>query len=443
MSAAAILLYAVVFGIVLGTALILARRGERRLVTVLVLVGLAVSAGKIGLFQQAPQWHDTNPDSITYDLNARALALHWAGEDVPAEDYRLRGLDAHQKPVWTTEERFTYGQVHGSSDWLYVGYVAVWYALAGADQDVAIFSNAALAAFSPAAAFGIALALGASRKLALGAAMIALVDPSSGINASWLLKDTLVGFLAMAALWAAVVYARDRRGRFLIVLAIAVGLLGATRFVAFGALLIALAIWSVWALRRLEYAPSIAMIAVIVVALLLRAWLVSLPQSAVSTEAAVSGVVLTAQAGLETLKATRGAENADETVLRWKDALQENPLLAITKSVAHTLFAPYPWVAAHPGLTWKSFSELYYPGVVLWMAMLPGVAFAIAHFARRRDQGAWIVLVFLAVLLAAYTVFLGEWSTRQRVFALPAFFAIGAIGWSLLIAKYKTRRRSA
>jgi hypothetical protein len=65
----AVLLAVSLFCIVLLAALLLAPPGTRRTVALLTFAGLFAAAGKIWLFQQAPQWHDINPDSITYDLN--------------------------------------------------------------------------------------------------------------------------------------------------------------------------------------------------------------------------------------------------------------------------------------------------------------------------------------------------------------------------------------
>jgi hypothetical protein len=70
--------------------------------------------------------------------------------------------------------------------------------------------------------------------------------------------------------------------------------------------------------------------------------------------------------------------------------------------------------------------------------MLPGIACGIVIIIRRFAPEGVILLVFLGSLLAAYTLFHGEWSTRQRVFVLPAFWAVGVLGWSSLIAWSKS-----
>jgi hypothetical protein len=63
------------------------------------------------------------------------------------------------------------------------------------------------------------------------------------------------------------------------------------------------------------------------------------------------------------------------------------------------------------------------------MFCLPGIFFALWLGACKRDPVFWLLALFLASQWAAYTIWLGEWSGRQRVFALPAFYALAAIGW--------------
>lgn len=202
------------FSLVVLAAWFLAPLKERRTVLLLVMLGLVVAASKIWVVQQMPQWHDIKPDAITYDLNAQAFAEHWSGNAASGESHNLRGLLALYAagvhgPEWVPGDKLTYASVTGSHEWLFTGYIALWYWLGEATQASVILSNALWAAFFPAAAFGIAHSLGASRRVSLAAAGLALLDPSAGVNASWLLKDTLAGFLAMAALWAMLAYVRD------------------------------------------------------------------------------------------------------------------------------------------------------------------------------------------------------------------------------------------
>jgi len=219
------------FGMVVITALTLAPRYERRFMFVLVLLGIIAAGLKIWVIQQAPQWHDINPDSITYDLNAKAFVDHWLGMPVEGASHKLRGLVAlnvagMHEPEWGPDDALSYGSVIGSHEWLYTAYIAVWYFMTGATQNVVIATNAIWAAFLPAAAAGIAISLGATRPMALAAAGLVLIDPSTGVNASWLLKDTLAAFLSMATLWALLGYMRDGGALRLLFAAFALSVLG-------------------------------------------------------------------------------------------------------------------------------------------------------------------------------------------------------------------------
>lgn len=336
------------FFAVLGLGLALAPHGARLTVAALTVAGLLAAMGKIWLFQQAPQWQDINPDSITYDLNAKAFALHWQGVPVSADAFNLRGLKAFHAAgahtgVWLPDDWMTYGWIVGSGDWLYTAYVGLWY-LAGATHQMAIWSNALLAAFLPAAAFGIALALGATRKVALAAGVLAVLDPSSGVNASWLLKDTLVGFLSLAALWAILRMWQERRWPVLslLVFILALALLGVTRYVAFLVLYLAAVAVLVFWFKTLRPWPVVMALAL---AWLGQGVLTYMPQTATAPQTVTALQTATAplsgiQGGLNVLKAKRGEAGADDTTLRWKEYLSHNPIAALLVSGARTLFSP-------------------------------------------------------------------------------------------------------
>ncbi len=129
MNAEALLLAGLIFALVSVTAWILAPSGQKRVTLAFVLAGLLASALKIALFQQAPQWQDIHPDSITYERNARAFVEHWRGRAVEAEGYNLRGLQAFHSaglhgPTWSPEDPSTYAWIVGSHEWLYAAYVS-------------------------------------------------------------------------------------------------------------------------------------------------------------------------------------------------------------------------------------------------------------------------------------------------------------------------------
>lgn len=455
------------FGSVIVVSLILADRDARRTVLVLVLLGLIASALKIWIFQNTPQWHEPVPDSITYDLNAKALAAHWNGESVEGLQHNLRGLlvlneAGLHSSEWSPNDQLSYASITGSHEWLYAAYIAVWYFFCNATQEAVVATNALWAAFLPAAAFGIALNLGANRHTAVFAGGLALIDPSTGVNASWLLKDTIAAFLLMATLWSLTSYILHKGVNRLLIASIALSAIGGIRFGAFIGITIATSIICACLLSK-NYRQQPIMIA----GVLLFSWIVQgiNSQAPGFTNILQSNSIIakphennkhtrnaikliaeaplkTFQGGTDVLMAKQGESAADESVTSWKNHFFKHPIHATFRSLARTFFAPYPWVAINPGLNWKSSSELYYPGVLLWIICLPGiVTFTLAGL-RKSDPIFWLLFLFLASQFAAYTIWLGEWSTRQRVFALSAFFPIAVLGWLQLQDLAKSQWRS-
>jgi len=439
------------FGLVVATSLALANRGTHRIVFALVLTGLLASALKIWLFQQTPQWHEVIPDSVTYHLNAQAFAAHWNGESVNGIDHNLRGLLAMgnrglNKHEWSPNDHLSYASIMGSHEWLYAAYIAIWYFFCNATPEAVIASNALWAAFLPAAAFGIAINLGAKRYIAVAAAGLALADPSAGANASWLLKDTIAAFLTMATLWSLISYLKNNKGCHLFIASLALSGLGGIRFGAFAGMVISIALICSWLLIKKQKKQALMLACTALFAWTIQGVYSQAPHIQVTShtpgtsiknnggttknpKASSNAVFRTFMGGTDVLTASEGETAADESVISWKNHLFEQPIHAIFRSLARTLFAPYPWVAIDPGLNWRSSSELYYPGTILWIICLPGILTFISTTARKSDPATWLLLLFLASQFAAYTIWLGEWSTRQRVFTLAAFFAIAMIGW--------------
>ena len=66
-----------------------AHTADRSVTEVLFSLALLVYTLEIFLVQSLPAWSDEFPDSHRYDVNARALVLHWQGLPVPAADFLL------------------------------------------------------------------------------------------------------------------------------------------------------------------------------------------------------------------------------------------------------------------------------------------------------------------------------------------------------------------
>lgn len=438
---------------VVMTAVALSAQKDRRPAALWCLSGFLAACLKVWLIQQTPQWLDVSPDSRLYQLHAQALALHWQGEPVDALSYKLHGFLASWASgrglAWDPDMTIAYSGVLGTHEWLYAALLGGWQLITDDWIVWATYSNAALAAMFPAAAYGIARCLGASPKVASVAAVLALVDPSSGVNASWLLKDTLAGFLAVTAIWGVLrtLQAPDESAP-LVLLTAAAGL-ACVRFAGFAALLLAVVVISMTLFGRI-WRQSLKHLGICVLAsLVLFSVLYSSPQP-LTLRSLVIATALPLEAQEATLNADEGQRASDSTVMDWQTRWREDPLMAIVTSVARTLFAPYPWVALTHGLSGTNSIELYYPGLVLWIACLPGILWGIPTSLRRAPREGLFLACMLLALLGAYTLFLGEWSTRQRVFMLPVFFGYAAVGWhdlyrrsKALVAAYRNKSRSS
>jgi hypothetical protein len=266
---------------------------------------------------------------------------------------------------------------------------------------------------------------------------IALLDPSIGAVAASMLKDTLASSLMMLTIWAALAFIVDKRREALVWLCFALGALTAVRFVAYvaiGAGLGVVLIFNLWQ-KQLKRGGSILL--VLALSTIIQIALDQAP-TGISLAQWYNSMASPYQGQVGTFSRQPGEVGADEAVLRWKEELKRNPTLAIVKSVPHSLFAPYPWLAIWPGLTWRKINELYYPGMVLWIMCLPGILYSLIGIRKQKDRLPWVfVATVLLFLLVIYTTFFGEWSTRQRVFALPVFFALAAIGWDRIALKLR------
>lgn len=411
----------------------LAAPQERKAVAVWYLLGLTAAIIKIWLLQKAPQWGDVSLDSKLYQLHAEAFSLHWLGHPIDAQAYRLSGflnwwVSSHGQ-LWRPDMQITYASVFGTHEWFYSALLACWRLITDDWQVWAMYSNAAFAGAFPAASYGVVRHLGGSPRVATAAAILTLIDASVGVNASWLLKDTLAGLFAVIAIWATLKILREPGWSPAWILGLAATGLSMTRFAAYAALLLSLVLLLGLFFRRIS-SQTITRLGISVIgSMVLFGALYSAPKIPTPSSLLDSAIMpFTAQK--HTLAAGDESSKAyDPSVALWHAHLAENPVGAILTSAARTIFAPYPWVAASRGLSGTNHIELYYLGMPLWIVCFPGILWGILICIRIPSGAGFFVACMLLALLGAYTLFLGEWSTRQRVFMLPIFFGYAAIGW--------------
>lgn len=425
----------VTLSVVLATALSLVHPSDRWNITALILVGAVSSFFKVSLIQQAPQWHDTPPDSVKYETMARAFSDQWSNADELNKSSGYVWQGSQELFIWKQEPNYTYKDILGTREWLYPAYIGLWQKLTGLSKNWIIASNIAWLAFLPAAAFGLTLVLFESRRLSWVSAFIVLIEPMSAVNASWALKDSLAACLSMGALWSGAEFIRQEKKAAALILIASISLLSIVRYVSFLALILSLVLVLIWLLYTDNHKLFKKLFLTIATSAIVTAYLYQTPSYTVLPfESLVNEVFAQPLAGARQVFSD---PTGDEAVAIWRESLTSDPISATSQAIARTLFAPYPWVAIYPGLTGELANELYYPGMLLWIMCLPGIFFAIGQaFKKFPDITFWFLLFYIVSVIGAYMLFYGEWSTRQRVFLLPAFAVLTSLGWYRIYSEY-------
>lgn len=409
---------------------LLAPAGQRGTVCAWLVLGLAAYAVKHLLILALPQWSDAPLDANGYAMHAEALFLHWTGVAVDPDAYWLAGYthawEATHGRLWMPEAAIPYAGVLGTSEWLYSALLALHLPTGATWPAWATATNLLIAAMLPAASWLLATKLGAGRAGAAAAAMLMAIDPATSVNASWLLKDVLTAIVAMLALLAACRLLEQASLKALLVLTLALAVLGATRFVGFVAIALTLGgIFVIGVARRdaLHWTPLLA----VALSLLVSASIATYPLDPDHTQID-DALLYRFDAANATMTASEGAQAFDPSVHEWRSRLRDDPLLAVFHAIARTLCAPYPWSVLKQPLTWESHMELYLFGSLVWLLCLPLIGIGVVKVARRRTAIDLLCLGVVLALALAYIAVLGEWSTRQRAFMNPLFFAFFGMG---------------
>ncbi len=420
--------------------------------------------------QQFPQAAASNPDSLLYDLQSRALDLHWHGRTVPTEPFGILPFEnpdgSRAFEFWRPGDGWGLGMVMGTSHFAYQVYVAALYFLADVPPQGVILSHAALLGALPILAFGIAARLFTGRPgVPMLAALLVMLDLNFSVSAAWLLKDTLVTWATALAVLGSIdlVHGRARPAASAVIVT-ALIVLAVSRVHVFYVLIFLIFSWSVLQWPRTGKRRMLPVVVIFMAWAGAGASLISdftkpasdlvlqastTPLSALkgfqhvmgaSFQAALVPPTLSTEGGGAFSEQRCAKEGAvDGVVCDFQASLREAPFWTLTRSAARTLFAPYPWVAIHPGLTWESLTELYYPGTLLWISLLPFFALGVAL--SPRGHGSGLVLALATIICLIYIAVLGEFSTRQRQFLMPILVPFSAWGITRARQLWQRRRR--
>ena len=428
------LLWALAIAVMAAPVIALADATQRRPVLGWMLAGGVCFGGKHLVLRNMPPWADTPLDAQGYALHADAFLHHWSSLPVDPLHHRLWGFlnngwaQISGNPWWQPDADIPYASVFGTTEWLYSAFLGAHGTLGTDWESWAIASNVAMAALLPAVTWLLAKELGAGRWAATGAAALMAIDPTTSVNASWLLKDVLATVLAMWALLAATRLIRDEQG-FTVpaaVLTLALALLSGTRLVGGLAIAIALVVVLVMTPRRSDGLLGSLLVAA---GLSVAAYaVINYFPADVDAQRFIDALTGRLGATRDTMLASPQDAAFDPSVGDWTTRLQEDPLGAIAHAIARTLFAPYPWAVFKEPPTGLHHGELYLLGSTVWLLGLPLIALGMIHALRRRTSVDILLLTTVGTLAVVYVGVLGEWSTRQRAFMNPVFFAFFGLG---------------
>jgi len=413
-----------------------------------VLLLLFYSLSILGL-QQLPQWTDVPPDSNTYDLKGQAIDRHLDGETLPAEEFGLQVGEG--ETTWSPETPWSYAYVLGSVDFLYQMYVGYFYHLTTPDSQALILSHATMLAALPIFVFLLSIQLVNDKTLAGLASLLVVLDTNFSVNASWLLKDTWVTLLTTIALLTSASLLTDKDSQQhtwrVVILTLALTALSCLRShvaIAFWIVLAFLITLRIFRGNRRVVALLFTLFVSYYISGLMKLPLIELNSEQTYVNALFSNVSsLIGTIGVIEQSAYSTPNGAiDSAVAKFHSALDKSPLVTASKSIAHTLFAPYPWIALTHGFR-GSAMELYWPGTTLWIFGLPFMFSGLAAYIRRGSMEHMLPVFVSLIIVAAYIVTFGEFSTRQRQFLMPLFWIWAAYGITLGLSRIRRLRAPA
>lgn len=412
----------------------LAEAPMQRLVAAWTLVGVVCAVLKSLLVQMAPQWADLPPDSMTFVAHAEALRAHWLGMAVDPISGRLNGYQAGYQLLygahWLPDAPISYTGALGTQEWIYSAFLAGCQFAGEGWEYWAMLANAVLAGSFPAATFLLVRHLGGGVKVGHIGALLVVMEPSTAVNSAWFIKDTMAGFIATIVAVLICCLCSKRSWSLAIALGAVLALLAGIRFVAYASFVVVLMAWSLQLLSRRKFHLAAALGGASALSILIWGLIYFTPVIPKADQVLI-GLRSPIQAQVTTLRAENERERgADKSVIEWKSYSLDKPGRAILRAVARTLMAPYPWVVFTQGLTKTNAIELYLPGTAIWIVCLPAIFLGMRTSARQAGSVGRALLIFLAVIACAYIAYFGEWSTRQRVFMIPLFFAFAAIGFN-------------
>ena len=461
---------------------------ERIAVFTLFFIALSVILFEIWMIHQSAYGEIYLKDSAYYDMNARALAAHWNGEDILSSEYGLKGFNLNFT-TWAANDWLDYSKVFNNWHTLYDIYLGLLYWVAGSEHKYALIGNAVfLASISP-LVYVIVLKLFNEKSHALLAASMIIIDPSFSAVGAFILKDSLaVFFFTTFILISVKVFTKKKTILISTIWVILLSLLALVRLpiviAVYGTLILLLTI------KEGRKRVGIFFVAIVIVSSLLLSGVLAKPQTFVShlhdpaaypvisvvgkrvgifhnpgaerkkladkkelevsdkAEKSKSEYVKPEKSNSEYVKPEKSnseyvkpekskseyvkpEKSKSEYVKPEKSKSEyvkpESRLFKIVKSIVLTVAEPFPWVPFKHGFV-ISFQELFYPGTALWIIGLPLCVYFLVRIRAWSSQAILFIVIMSVTYVILNMIAYGDLSPRHRVFILPVFWILSTGG---------------
>lgn len=345
----------------------------------------------------------------------------------------------------------------GNKSWLYPFILSFFVEGVSIEQDIlsAAVLNIIFLSFSASLTVGLGQILGLEKIVIFIAFLVFTLQTQLVINSLWPLKDALAQLITLWMVGSIVRIVDDPNKKYFLFLAVSFAVLGSIRYVgaAGGALLLCLTAWRYLALKEYTSVAKIGLsggfAALLFVAIQVfpqvpyASGMFGLTAShdaepLIPPVAVIHELTSPAIGAVQSLSQSASDGSLDEEVESWLSDFRSGTALALLKAVGRTLFSPNPMLLLEEDFSIDESWKLSYFGLPLWIVTIFGF-FASLRYFKSFDFKLINVLVFSFFIIAAYIVFYGELSGRQRSYPLP-FVAIGSaffFGRFLLLRKLR------
>ena len=465
--------FALQLGIVLFLGRLFSNQKLWRESIIWAILALLVFTAGIFFISSTNYGHELS-DPGYYKNVAYFLAAHFQGYDVNFIEHGTKigkpsSLLQYDHSIFG-QRAWRVGEEYGSIallldtyHYLYSCYLGFFIVLTGEQVELAIFGNAIFFAGIVQTLFILVQQITKNALHSRIAAILLILDSGFLAAGAFLLRDLLIiYFLYLSVLLiSASGSASDWRRPVLIILSgCIIGSLGALRYPVFFLVVVSVVVvilmgWRVRNVRPLRYL-CITVISVIVLLFSQLGSDIANPMKVTNHLLYPSHIARTAfysqnVVQLDAVKKRKTiasdasttdsvvAGDVEEKEIQVTVQFDRTDVKNIITSLAHTVFAPYPWSTLQEGFK-GNWPELFIVGGLVWMITLPFVLIYIPTIISSRDVTVWLMMLISVGLFLAYSVTEGEYSTRPRLMSMPFLWFVAAGGIVRVMSWFKIRK---